>query len=234
MNTINISQQMICDFKVQLLSDEKSDATISKYMHDIQCFIKFMSGRPVDKSLILEYKSELAEKYAIASANSMIAALNAFLRFINLDECCVKQFKVQKKVYCSEEKELTKAEYVRLVETAKRKGNERLNLILQTICGTGVRVSELQYITVDAVEKGECLVSCKNKTRTVFIVRELQKKLLQYIRENNIVTGCIFVTKTLKGLKRRKRYYLQVRPYVKSGSKIAYGKWSIKWVIRTK
>ena len=109
---------------------------------------------------------------------------------------------MQKKAFCSEDKELTRAEYVRLVNTAKEKGNERLNLRLQTICGTGIRVSELQFITVEAVRKCEAVVSCKNKTRTVFIVRELQKKLLNHIKSKGITTGCIFITKSGKPMSR--------------------------------
>lgn len=140
-------------------------------------------------AIVMEFKASLVENYEVTSANSMIAAVNAFLRFMGWIDCCIKQFKVQKKAFCSEDKELTKAEYIRLVNAAKQKGNERLNLILQTICGTGIRVSELQFITVEAVRKGEAVVSCKNKTRTVFIVRELQKKLLNYIKAKGITTG---------------------------------------------
>lgn len=193
---------MIKDFEKQLYNDERSEATVAKYTHDVLCFAKFADGQQVDKSLTLAYKAELEQKYAIASANSMIAALNAFLRFVGWLDCCIKQFKVQKRAYCSEEKELTKEEYIRLVKTAEQKHNERLCLILQTICGTGIRVSELQYITAEAIHKGEAIVSCKNKTRTVFIVRVLQKKLLRYMKEHNIVSGCVFVTKTGKPISR--------------------------------
>ena len=154
------------------------------------------------KTVVMEFKASIVENYEISSANSMIAAVNAFLRFMGWMDCCIKQFKVQKKAFCSEEKELTKSEYIRLVNTAKEKGNERLNLILQTICGTGIRVSELQFITVEAVRKGEAVVSCKNKTRTVFIVRELQKKLLHYIKTKGIASGCIFITKSGKPMSR--------------------------------
>lgn len=202
METRIINVTLIKQFEKQLRNDEKSEATISKYMHDIECFVKFANGQSVDKALTLTYKLELDKIYAVASANSMIAALNAFLRFVGWNDCCIKQFKVQKKAYCSEEKELTRAEYIRLVEAAKKKGNERLNLILQTICGTGIRVSELQYITVEAVRRGEAVVSSKNKTRTVFIVRELQKKLLRYIKAKNIASGCVFITRTGKPIDR--------------------------------
>ena len=115
---------------------------------------------------------------------------------------CVKQYKIQKSAFCPEEKELTKAEYMRLVQAAKRNSNERLNLIIQTICGTGIRVSELQYITVEAVHKSEAFVNCKGKNRRIFIVAELRKKLLQYIKRQNIKSGAVFVTKNGKPVSR--------------------------------
>lgn len=197
-----ITNSMIGDFENYLRSDEKSDNTIEKYLRDIRSFTAFAETREISKAIVMEFKASLMENYEVTSANSMIAAVNAFLRFIGWMDCCIKQFKVQKKAFCSEEKELTKAEYIRLVNAAKEKGNERLNLILQTICGTGIRVSELQFITVEAVRKGEAVVSCKNKTRTVFIIRELQKKLLNYIKAKGITTGYIFITKSGKPMSR--------------------------------
>ena len=197
-----ITNSMIGDFENYLRSDEKSDNTIEKYLRDVKAFWEFSKSEEVSKAVVMEFKASLAENYEITSANSIIAAVNTFLRFMGWVDCCIKQFKVQKKAFCSEEKELTKAEYIRLVNAAKEKGNERLNLILQTICGTGIRVSELQYITVEAVRKGEAVVSCKNKTRTVFIVRDLQKKLLNYIKAKGITTGCVFITKTGKPMSR--------------------------------
>ena len=132
----------------------------------------------------------------------MLASLNSLLSFLNWTDCKVKSVKLQRQIYCAEEKELTKSEYMRLVNTAKQKGNERLNLILQTICGTGIRVSELQFITVEALKYGEAVVSLKGKTRTVFIVKELQKKLLRYTAEQRIKSGSVFVTRTGKPMSR--------------------------------
>ena len=197
-----ITNSAIKAFEQYLKDDEKSGNTVAKYLRDLYYFLNFTQGKAIDKSMMLDYKAFLGEQYAPSSANSMIAAVNAFLRFMGWVDCCIKQFKVQKKAFCSEEKELTKAEYIRLVNAAKAEGNERLNLILQTICGTGIRVSELQFITVEAVHKGEAIVSCKNKTRTVFIVRELQKKLLNYIKIKGMTTGCIFITKSGKPMSR--------------------------------
>ena len=197
-----ITNQMIAEFESKLCNDEKSELTVEKYLRDVRRFIEFSSGDQIDKSLVLAYKAELEKNYAVASANSMIASINAFFRFAGWLDLCVKQFKVQRKTFCNEEKELTKAEYVRLCKTAEEQKNERLNLILQTICGTGIRVSELQFITVEAAERGEAVVSCKNKTRTVFIVRELKKKLLSYCKRHGIASGQIFVTKTGKPMSR--------------------------------
>ena len=191
---------------IQHLKDqEKSPKTIEKYAHDIKIFNEFVgalheapANEHLTKNDILNYKSHLAKHYSLTTANSMLASLNSYLKFIGRENLIVKQFKLQKKTYCPEEKELTKAEYLRLLKAAR---SPRLNLIIQTICGTGIRISELKYITTDSVKHGEFTVSCKNKTRTVFIVRELQKKLLTYIKQNNI-TGTVFVTKTGKPIDR--------------------------------
>ena len=200
-----ITNQTINSFKNHLIENEKATATIEKYMRDIHLFVEYATDKPLDKPLVLEYKTSLEQTYAIRSANSMLAmlaALNSFFRFLGWHDLCVKQFKVQKEAYCSEEKELTKAEYTALVRTAEQKKNERLSLVVQTICGTGIRVSELQSITVEAVRKGEAIVSCKGKTRKIFIVSALRKKLLRYATEQKINSGIIFVTKSGKPLDR--------------------------------
>ncbi len=197
-----ITNQTIKSFEKYLLENEKAPATIDKYMRDIRCFAEYAAEHALDKTLVLDYKGMLEQNYAIRSANSMLAALNSFFRFLGWYDLCVKQFKVQKEAYCSEEKELTKAEYTALVRTAEQKKNERLSLVVQTICGTGIRVSELQSITVEAVRKGEAIVFCKGKTRKIFIVSALRKKLLRYATEQNINSGIIFVTKSGKPLDR--------------------------------
>lgn len=183
------------EFELHLRDEERSTATIEKYMRDIRFFASFASDAEIDKKKVLDYKSKLGEKYAVSSANSMIAAMNCFLRFCGWHDLCVKQFKMQRDVYCSEEKELTRTEYFRLLDASKAKHNERLNLIIQTICGTGIRVSELKYITVEALRNGEATVNCKGKNRRVFIVPELKKKLLRYTKEQGISTGRVFVTR---------------------------------------
>lgn len=190
------------EFEFHLRNEERSAATIEKYMRDVRFFASFVCDAEIDKQMVLDYKSKLGESYAVASANSMIAAMNCFLRFCGWHDLCVKQFKMQREVYCSEEKELTRAEYVRLLEAANAKHNERLNLIIQTICGTGIRVSELQYITVEALHNGEAIVNCKGKNRRVFIVPELKKKLLRYVKEQGISMGTVFVTRGGKPVSR--------------------------------
>lgn len=197
-----LNTEQLRQFETHLLCEERSAATVEKYLHDLRVFYAFMDGKELNKTAVLEYKSNLLNKYAVTSANSMLAAVNAFFRYLGYYELCVKQYKIQKSAFCSEEKELTKAEYIRLIEAAKRKGNERLNLIIQTICGSGIRVSELQYITVEAVKHGEAFVNCKGKNRRIFIVAELRKKLLSYIKTKNIKSGAVFVTKNGKPVSR--------------------------------
>ena len=198
-----LTKEMIADFFLYLKSEEKSENTIQKYLRDVQEFATYLSGARVTKEAVIAYKGKLlSENYAVRSINSMLASLNSLFSFLGWTDYRVRSIKLQRQIYCPEEKELTKAEYMRLVNTAKQKGNERLNLILQTICGTGIRVSELKFITVEAVKYGEAVVSLKGKTRTVFIVKDLQKKLLRYTAEQRIKSGSVFVTRTGKSMSR--------------------------------
>ncbi len=194
--------QEIKAFEAHLFSEERSSATVEKYLRDVRSLYAYAEGKELTKATVLEYKSSLLFKYAVSSANSMIAAVNAFFRFLGWHELCVKQFKVQKSAFATEEKELSREEYERLVETARRRGNDKLSLIIQTICGSGIRVSELRYITVEAVGKGEATVNCKGKNRRVFIVSTLKKRLLEYIRKQKIKSGSVFITKTGKPISR--------------------------------
>ncbi len=197
-----ITSKMITDFEVDLRNDEKSSNTIEKYLRDVGRFATFAEGDSIDKSMVLEYKAQLEKEYALVSVNSILAAINSFFKFVGWYDCCVKQFKVQRKTYCSEESELTKQEYIALVRTAEHKKNERLSLLIQTICGTGIRVSELEFITVEAIKRGEAVVSCKGKSRTVFIVKDLCRKLQQYAKEHTITSGALFITKSGKPMNR--------------------------------
>ncbi len=197
-----LTDSKLISFKTKLLEDEKSLATLEKYMRDIAKFLRFCDGRALDKALVLEYKRTLAESYAKRSANSMLAAINALFRHLGWFELCVKQFKLQKEAYCSEEKELTRAEYSALVNAAMRKNNERLSLVIQTICSTGIRVGELGFITVEAARRGEVSVTLKGKTRKIFLVSALRKKLLSFAEGRGITSGIIFATKSGKPLDR--------------------------------
>lgn len=191
----------IAAFKEHLILEERSTATIQKYIRDIKAFAKYAEGA-VTRETVIAYKKHLQEHYAVRSVNSMLASINSLFVFLGWHDLKVKALKLQQQVYCPAEKELTKAEYTRLCKAAQRRHNERLNLILQTICGTGIRVSELQFITVEAAKCGEAVVRCKGKTRAVFIVRELRQKLLRYAAEQNIQSGMIFVTRTGKPISR--------------------------------
>lgn len=196
MKTRTVKNGQIKNFELFLREEERSEATIKKYKHDVDCFKKYAKDAEIDKPLVMEYKKHLCENYATASANSMIAALNAFLRFLGWHELCVKQLRVQREAYCSEQKELSRDEYQRLVSAAKRQQNESLDLIIQTICSTGIRVSELSYITVEAVRQGEASVRCKGKNRRIFIVPELRKKLIRYAEKRKITSGSVFVSRS--------------------------------------
>lgn len=194
--------QMVDDFKRFLANDEKSISTIDKYARDVCLFLSFAKEKEINKSLVLEYRASLVREYALSSVNSMVAALNSFLRFVGLGDCCVKQLKIQKEIYSSEKGELTKADYLALIRTAEKKNNERLSLVIQTICGTGIRVSELEYITCEAVNRSEATVHCKGKSRKVFIVSALRKKLMRFAKQNGISKGPVFVTQNGKPLNR--------------------------------
>ena len=197
-----LTAKTIAEFKEHLILEERSVATVEKYIRDVTAFSAFADGAEITKETVIVYKKHLQESYAVRSVNSMLASINSLFAFLGWHDLKVKSIKLQQQIYCPEEKELTKAEYARLCRTAERKHNERLNLILQTICGTGIRVSELQYITVEAVKQGEAVVNCKAKTRSIFIVKELKKKLLLYAQKQNIKSGMIFVTRTGKPISR--------------------------------
>ncbi len=197
-----ITAKTIAEFKEHLILEERSKITVEKYIRDVKAFAKYTQNSAITKEIVIAYKKHLQENYAVRSVNSMLASINSLFSFLGWHDLKVKSLKLQQQVFCPEEKELTKAEYARLCKTAERKHNERLNLILQTICGTGIRVSELQYITVEAIKQGEAVVNCKAKTRSVFIVKELKQKLLRYAAEQNIKNGMIFVTRTGKPISR--------------------------------
>ena len=197
-----VTAERIAEFKEHLILEERSTATVEKYIRDVSTFAAYAQTGEITKETVIAYKKHLQEIYAVRSVNSMLAGINCLFTFLGWHDLKVKTLKLQQQVYCPEEKELTKAEYTRLCRAAERKHNERLCLILQTVCGTGIRVSELQFITVEAARCGEAAVSCKAKTRTVFLVKALRQKMLRYAAEHGIRSGTIFVTRTGKPINR--------------------------------
>lgn len=197
-----ITNELIQKFKIHLINEEKSSATLEKYIRDVTTFMKWLDDKMVEKVIVMEYKQNLIENYAPASANSMLSSINSFFEYMEWFDCKVKTFKIQKQIFANKDKELSKAEYDRLLIAAKKKKNEKLYMLMQTICSTGIRVSELRYISTDAVRKGEAVINCKGKMRIVILPKQLCKMLSSYIKEQKISSGSVFVTKNGKPLDR--------------------------------
>ena len=197
-----VASEDILKFETYLREAEKRENTISKYLRDVRFFFVYLSGQIITKEVVIEYKQSLIDsgKYTVSSINSMIASVNSFLKFIGLGRFTVKSLKMQKKIYCDEQKELSKAEYRRLIEASE--GQPRLQLIIKTICSTGIRVSELKYFTVENVRLGEVNVECKNKLRSVMIPQKLKQMLLAYAKKHHIDKGIIFRTRSGKPVNR--------------------------------
>ena len=185
-----------------LRDEEHSPATIRQYRHDILCFFSALGTGELTKEATLSYKEKLEQDYQPVSVNVKLSALNSFFEFVGRSDLRLKLLKIQQKAYCSAEKELSKAEYLRLVKTAEQEDNQKLALLLQTICGTGIRVSEVKYITAEAVNRGEASIRLKGKNRTILIPKKLQKRLKDYIRREKIKDGPVFITRTGKPLDR--------------------------------
>ena len=197
-----IKKEYMEQYRQHLLEEEKSAATMGKYLHDIKLFFDYTGRKFIEKSTVLAYKSTLIERYSVASVNSILSSLNSFFNYLEWYELRVKTIKVQKQIFASTEKELTKAEYERLLNTAKSKHNERLYLLMQTICSSGIRVSELKYVTVESLQKEYTEVNNKGKRRIVYLPRELCKILKAYCKSQNRKSGSVFVTKNGKPLDR--------------------------------
>lgn len=190
------------DYEGYLKSEERSANTCAKYIRDLCAFAEHLHGRSLCKEVVIEWKETLVQDYAPASVNSMLAALHGFLSWVELPQYRVKPLKIQRNLFARPEKELTRAEYLRLVQAAEQKKNTRLSLLLQTICATGIRVSELPFITVYSVQTGCAVVDCKGKSRTVLLPKELCRALQKYCREKAIGSGVIFRTASGKPLDR--------------------------------
>ncbi len=197
-----ITDDLIEKYKDFLINEEKASATLEKYMRDIKTFSEWSSGSELDKRKVLDYKEYLIGKFAPASVNSVLSSLNSFFEFNNWYELKVKMLKIQKQIFAQKDKELSKAEYERLLDAAKAKRNERLYLLMQTICSSGIRVSELQYVTVEAIKLRKATINCKGKMRIVILPKELCRMLTEYAKTQKITSGPVFVTKTGKPLDR--------------------------------
>ncbi len=197
-----ITRKLIENYKNHLIDEEKASATLEKYMRDINTFFVWVSGGEINKRKVLDYKEYLIGKFAPSSVNSVLSSLNSFFDYNEWHGLKVKMLKIQKQIFAQKEKELSKAEYERLLDAAKSKNNERLYMLMQTICASGIRVSELQYITVEAIMLRKATINCKGKMRIVILPKELCRMLAGYAKNNKIKNGPVFVTKTGKPLDR--------------------------------
>lgn len=192
---IYISKELLKTFKDSLFNEEKSYATIQKYIRDVKALSDWLSNEPITKALLVQYKKHLSEKYAPSSVNAAIASLNHFFDFCGNCELKLKTLKLQRQIFMRSEIELTKAEYQRLLNAAMTRKNERLYLVMQTICASGIRISELKYVTVEAITKGFAEIDSKGKRRTVFLNDKLCKILKRFAKDKKIKSGAVFVTK---------------------------------------
>ena len=197
-----ITNELINNFKIYLYEEERSDNTIEKYMRDIRFFREWLQDRSIDKSIVIEYKKELCERYAIKSVNSMLSSINAFFVFMGWYDLKVKTLKIQRRIFADKSKELSKSDYERLLIAAKNKKNERLYYLMQTIAGTGLRVSEIKYVTCEAVRQGQAVINCKGKIRQIFLPKKLCQMLKKYVKSQNIKSGSVFVTRSGRPLDR--------------------------------
>jgi len=198
----SITLKNVEDFERYLHEEEKSFNTIEKYLRDIRCFVKFIGNFNVEKPVVIEYKKYLCEEYAPKSVNSMLSSLNAFFTFMGWYDLKVKTLKIQRRIFIDKEKELTKPEYDRLLNCAKSRGNEKLWLLMQTLGSTGIRISELRFITVKAIKKQIVSIKCKGKLRTIFLPGALCAQLGKYAKKMKIEAGPLFIKKKGKPLDR--------------------------------
>ena len=197
-----VTIQLIEKYLNHLMEEEKSVATLKKYRHDLNELHNYLQGMLLTKSILIEWKKYLIEKYAPSTVNSMLIAVNSYLRFFSWHDLSMKLLKIQKPLFSDENKELTREEYARLVMTASKRSNARLSLILQTICATGIRVSELKFITIEAVQTGRTEISNKGKRRVIFLPQQLRKLLRKYAQKHGKISGPVFTTRTGKPLDR--------------------------------
>ena len=199
-----INSSRIQEYARQLQAEERASGTVEKYLRDVGAFAAFAEGQPVDKALVAAWKEQLVSQgYAPRTVNSMLAAVHGFLAFLGFTGCKVKYLKIQRRVFRETGRELDKGDYEKLVAMAESRGRHRLALLMETICATGIRVSEVQYITVEAARRGEAEIRLKGKIRNIILPKKLCRKLLNYAGKQKTASGEIFLTKSGKGLSRR-------------------------------
>lgn len=199
-----ITTEQIVSFGQFLREDERSSATVEKYLREVRLFAAFLNGSEVTKAAVARWKANLLEEnYNPTTVNGKLSAIDRFLSFKGWVDCRVKHLRLQRRLFRESGRELTKAEYKRLIATAEECGKERLSLLMESICATGIRVSEVRYITVEAAEMGKAEVSLKGKIRTILIPGKLSRKLLKYARKNKIASGELFLTRSGQPLSRK-------------------------------
>jgi len=199
-----ITRERLAAFEHYLRSEEHEPGTIEKYMRDVRALAAWLDTRALDKERVVGWKEHLRTAgYAPSTVNSMLVAVNQFFHFQGWDELRVKTLRIQRQIFRSQDRELTKEEYVRLLETAHALGRERLALLMEAICATGIRVSEVKYITVEAAQAGRAEITLKGKIRTILLPGKLRRKLLKYAKKQKTVSGEIFLTRNGKGMSRR-------------------------------
>lgn len=197
-----ITERVIKKFEKYLHEQERSASTISNYIRELRALQFYSDGEAITKTILLGYKSMLNDRYKPSTVNVSVAAINSYFKFIGRNDIILKPIRVQKNSFEEKDKELSKSDYERLTVTAYKNGDERLALAVQTICSTGIRVSELQYITVQAIADGHTIISCKGKRRTLFLPQKLCRLLMQYCEKRGITQGAVFVTSSGKPLDR--------------------------------
>ncbi len=191
-----LTEKKIDRYAIYLREQERAEQTIQKYVRDLNALRKYLAGRPLTKEMLLRWKEELTGVYAPASVNTMLTAVNCFLAFAGCRQLTVRLLKIQRSLFSDEKRELTRGEYARLVQAAEREGNKRLSLIIQTLCATGMRVSELRFITAAALSCGRAEITNKGKRRVVFLPDKLRQTLKKYLQKQKRTAGAVFVTRT--------------------------------------
>ncbi len=184
------------NFAAYLVDQEKSKSTVEKYTRDVRHFLKYVGEKELNHGLVMQYKEHLSQRYKVSSINSMLIAVNGYLNYIGRGDCCVRNLKVQRQIFREESKELNKTEYRKLIFEARRKGKKRLAHIIQTLGMTGIRISELKYITVESLKRRMVRISNKGKLRIILLPQPLVTLLTRYCRSINLKNGSIFVTRT--------------------------------------